>query len=101
MNKGITCKIWNIKADVSGKTASENLGDSISYILDELKTNTELGMEGNAISDPLGQLKRECQYVQNDIKTVEGAYTGSHNLFSTDTNGAVTEMMSLKRFFRN
>lgn len=99
MNKGITCKIWNIKADISGKSASDNLGDSISYILDELKTNAELGMENSIINDPLGQLKRECQYVQNDIKTVEGAYTGTHNLLSMDTNGAVAEMMSLKRFF--
>ena len=100
MNTGITCKVWNIQGNTATKNASSQLGDSIDYILNDLKTEYKMSMDGSPINDLVGQLGRECKYVQNDIKTVSGAYTGSRNLISTDVKGAVEEMMELKNFYQ-
>ena len=99
MEKGVVCKVWNIQSATMTKGSAAQLKDSIKYILDNEKTDYELAMEQSAINDPLGQLGRECQYVENDIKTVSGAYVGSRNLVSTDIKGAVAEMMEVKKFY--
>lgn len=99
MGKGVVCKVWNIQSATMTKGTSAQLKDSIGYILDDEKTDLELSMEGSAINDPMGQLGRECKYVENDIKTVSGAYVGSRNLISTDIKGSVEEMMEVKKFF--
>lgn len=99
MENGIVCKVWNIQGNTMKKTTSSQLTDSIGYILNEEKTDIQLKMEGSNISDPLGQLGRECRYVENDIKTVDGAYVGSRNLISSNIREAVNEMMDVKKFF--
>jgi hypothetical protein len=90
---GIVCKLWNISGDIPGKTGKANLSDSMRYILNKDKTRIELEM------DPLSQLSRECKYVENDLKTFEGAYVGGHNVMSTDVGNAVNEMMQVKNFY--
>ena len=99
MNNGIVCKVWNIQGHTETKNAPAQLGDSIEYILNDEKVDCKLEMLGSDISDPFGQLGRECKYIQNDIKTVAGAYVGSRNLVSTDVKAAVREMMEVKEFY--
>ena len=99
--KGIICKVWNIKGNTSinKKTTSAQVKDSISYILNDEKTRSELKMTGSSINDPAAQIERECQYIENDIKTVNGALVGVNNLKSSDITTAVSEMMDVKRFY--
>lgn len=99
MENGIVCKVWNIQGNTMKKSTSSQLSDSVGYILNEEKTDIKLKMNESNISDPLGQLGRECRYVENDIKTVEGAYVGSRNLISSNIKDAVNEMMDVKKFF--
>lgn len=99
--KGIICKVWNIKGNVSSnkKSTSSQVKDSISYILNDEKTRANLKMTGSPINDPASQIERECQYIDNDIKTVNGALVGVHNLNSSDVRSAVLEMMKVKEFY--
>lgn len=99
MGSGIVCKVWNIKGNTDKKNASAQLSDSIGYILNEEKTNTILNMENSIFEDENVQLERECKYVENDVKTVDGAYIGTRNLISEDVKLAVEEMMNVKKFY--
>ncbi len=96
MSKGIICKVWNISGNTSSKTAKKNLGDSIDYILNDEKTDAIIG-NLNTFSNE--QLLREVTYVENDLKTLHGAYIGSYNLKSTNVKEAVSEMMDVKKFY--
>ena len=100
MAEGIVCKVWNIKGNVNKKTASAQLGDSLSYILNDEKTNYKIDFEDDFLSDPEGQLSRECKYIENDIKTIDGALVGTHNLYSGNVREAVSEMMETKKFYQ-
>ena len=93
MSGGIVVKVWNITGDSVKKGTKAQLADSVGYILNSEKTvaQTEL--------NPLDQLTRECKYVENDLKTFDGAYVGGHNVTSTDVSHAVDEMMKVKKFF--
>ena len=99
MGSGIVCKVWNIKGNTDKKKASAQLSDSIGYILNEEKTDTRLKLENSVFDEENGQLERECKYVENDIKTVNGAYIGTRNLISDDVKSAVEEMMQVKKFY--
>ena len=96
MSKGIVCKVWNISGNTSAKTAKKNLGDSIDYVLNAEKTDAVIGNLNTYNSE---QLLREVTYVENDLKTLHGAYIGSYNLKSTNVKDAVSEMMDVKKFF--
>lgn len=93
MSSGIVVKVWNIKGQSIAKGTKEQLADSVGYILNDEKTvvHTEL--------NSLDQLTRECKYVENDLKTFDGAYVGGHNVTSTNVTLAVNEMMNVKKFF--
>lgn len=99
--KGIICKVWNIKGNTSAnkKTTAAQVKDSISYILNDEKTHSALIMTGSPINDPAAQIERECQYIENDIKTVNGALVGVNNLKSSDITTAVSEMIDVKKFY--
>lgn len=99
MGSGIVCKVWNIKGNTDKKNASAQLSDSIGYILNEEKTDAKLNIENSIFEDENGQLERECKYVENDVKTVNGAYVGTRNLISDDVKAAVNEMMDVKKFY--
>lgn len=99
-NDGIVCKVWNVQGTTSTKKAGAQIKDSISYILNEEKTDIQLEMQGSVINDEKGQLDRECRYIGNDIKTVNGAYIGTRNLVSDNIEEAVEEMMETKKFYR-
>lgn len=99
MSSGIVCKVWNIKGDTDKKKAGAQLGDSIGYILNDEKTEIKLNLENSVFETEAGQLERECKYVENDIKTVKGAYVGTRNLISDDIKAAVNEMMDVKKFY--
>ena len=92
MSSGIVVKVWNIKGQSIAKGTKEQLADSVGYILNDEKTvvHTEL--------NSLDQLTRECKYVENDLKTFDGAYVGGHNVTSTNVTLAVNEMMNVKFF---
>ena len=96
MGKGIICKVWPISGDTEKKDTWANLQSSISYILCSEKTDIKLD---NLSSFPESQLMREVKYVENDIKTLNGACVGAYNLRTTDIHEAVLEMFSVKRFF--
>lgn len=100
MSEGIVCKVWNIKGNVNKKTASAQLNDSLSYILNDEKTTYKMDFQDDFFSDPEGQLSRECKYIENDIKTIDGALVGTHNLFSGNIRDAVSEMMETKKFYQ-
>lgn len=93
MSSGIVAKVWNIKGESITKGAKEQISDSITYILNDEKTEIKLDI------NTLEQLTRECKYVENDLKTFSGAYVGVHNITSTDTVTAIGEMMNVKNFF--
>lgn len=97
MSEGIVCKVWNVSA-TQKKGSSLQLSDSIDYILDEEKTEATLSNESQNLFNEK-QLGRECQYIENDIKTVDGAYVAVQNLVSADVRGAVKEMMDVKNFY--
>ena len=90
MSSGIVAKVWNIKGESITKGAKEQISDSISYILNDEKTEIKLDI------NTLDQLTRECKYVENDLKTFSGAYVGVHNVISSDIATAVGEMMNVK-----
>lgn len=71
----------------------------MEYILNEEKTDYKVSMEESIVNDTMAQLQRECQYVDNDIKTLDGTYVGTQNLISDDVSGAVQEMMKVKEFY--
>lgn len=98
MKNGIVCKVWNISGDSEKKSSSSQIKDSIGYILNDEKTEIKLSEE-TISSFNSKQLGRECKYIENDIKTVEGAYVGSRNLTTTDIAEAVREMMNVKKFY--
>lgn len=100
MAEGIICKVWNIKGNVRKKTASAQLNDSLSYILNDEKTNYKIEFADDFLSDPQGQLSRECKYIENDVKTIDGALIGTHNLYSGNVKDAVSEMMETKKFYQ-
>ena len=87
MSEGIVCKVWNISA-TQKKGSNLQLGDSINYILDEEKTEAILASETQEHFNEK-QLGRECQYIENDVKTIDGAYVAVQNLVSADVTGAV------------
>lgn len=93
MDIGIVCKVWNIKGSAEKKGAIDQLRDSVGYILNEEKTVVKCNL------NPLDQLTRECKYVENDLKTFDGAYVGGNNISTCDVPTAVSEMMATKRFF--
>lgn len=93
MEKGIVCKVWNIKGSTGSKGAIDQLRDSVGYILNDEKTTA------SGTLDPLNQLTRECKYIENDIKTFNGALIGGNNISSCDVASAVSEMMEIKRFY--
>ena len=93
MSGGIVVKVWNITGDSVKKGTKAQLADSVGYILNSEKTVAQTEI------NPLDQLTRECKYVENDLKTFDGAYVGGHNVTSTDVSHAVDEMMEVKRFF--
>lgn len=97
MSEGIVCKVWNISA-TQKKGSNQQLGDSIDYILDEEKTEITLSNESQEHFNEK-QLGRECQYIENDVKTIDGAYVAVQNLVSADVTGAVKEMMDVKKFY--
>lgn len=97
MSEGIVCKVWNISA-TQKKGSNLQLGDSINYILDEEKTEAILASETQEHFNEK-QLGRECQYIENDVKTIDGAYVAVQNLVSADVTGAVKEMMDVKKFY--
>lgn len=99
MQNGIICKVWNIQGKTNTKNASSQIKDSIGYILNDEKVDITLSMKGRPINDPASQLGRECKYVENDVKTVEGAFVGTRNLISSDIKQAVSEMMDVKNFY--
>lgn len=74
------------------------MSDSIDYILNDERTQTKLfGETIEQFNEK--QLGRECQYIENDIKTVNGAYVAVQNLVASDVSGAVKEMMDVKKFY--
>lgn len=93
MSGGIVVKVWNITGDSVKKGTKAQLADSVGYILNSEKTVAQIEL------NPLDQLTRECKYVENDLKTFDGAYVGGHNVTSTDVSHAVDEMMKVKKFF--
>jgi len=93
MEAGIICKVWNISGDTKSKTTNSNLNDSVGYILNPEKEDASLPME------TLNQLNRECKYIENDLKTFNGALVGSHNLTTTNIKEAVSQMMDTKKFY--
>ena len=97
MSEGIVCKVWNISA-TKKKGSKSQLSDSINYIFDDEKTEAKLSAESIEQFNKK-QLGRECRYIENDIKTVDGAYIGVQNLVSSDVHGAVKEMMDVKKFY--
>lgn len=94
---GIVCKVWNVSA-TKAKGSGRQIGDSIGYILDSEKTDLGLADETSEEFNSK-QLGRECSYVENDVKTAKGAYVATQNLASDDVEGAVREMMEVKKFF--
>lgn len=96
MGQGIIGRVWPISGDTEHKTAQANLYASVDYVLNDEKTDIILN---NLHSFPESQLLRECKYVENDIKTLQGACVGSYNLKSTNVNEAVKEMMQVKEFY--
>ena len=89
MAKGIIAKIWNIKEGSLGRSAGVQIKDSVRYITDPLKCDEHL-------KDSKGQLGRELTYVTNDVKTLEGLYTGSRHIL--DIKNSSEEMMQIKLF---
>lgn len=96
MERGIVCKVWNIHGDTESKRASAQMNDSVSYILNEEKTDITLSNLNTHTQDQLG---RECKYIENDLKTLSGALVGVRNLKSSDVKEAVREMMEVKKFY--
>lgn len=99
MATGIINKVWNIQGSTFFKGASAQLSDSLHYILNDEKTEQEVTLNDSIVNNPTAQLERECQYVENDIKTMNGALIGTHNIISSDVKGAVGEMMQVKKFY--
>ena len=87
---GIVVKIWNIKAGEGKRSSSTQIKDSISYITDEEKCNVTLS------DGTICQMGRELTYVTNDVKTLEGLYTGGIHIL--DVENATNEMMRIKEF---
>ena len=96
---GIVCKVWNIKSSSSKKSSNAQIGDSLKYILNEEKTGAKIPSMETSDEFNEKQLGRECRYIENDIKTMEGAYVGYVNLSSVDVNDAVKAMMDVKKFY--
>lgn len=95
---GIVCKVWNINATSKKKNQNAQLTDSIKYILNDEKTEAKtMGEASEEFSNK--QLNRECRYIENDVKTMSGAYVGSVNLATTDISEAVDEMMKIKKYY--
>lgn len=99
MTKGINCVVWNVQGTTATKNVSSQITDSIKYILNNEKTDFILPMPDSPICNTEAQLGRECQYVENDIKTFQGAFVGGINVISTDPKEAVQEMMRVKKFY--
>ena len=93
MSTGIVCKVWNISGNTKSKTIKSNLKDSVGYILNSEKVDAALPL------DTLNQLNRECKYIENDLKTFNGALVGLHNLSTTNISTAVEQMMTTKEFY--
>jgi len=99
MVKGINCVVWNVQGTTATKKVNSQMKDSITYILNEEKTDCIFPMQDSPISNTTAQLNRECQYVENDIKTFHGAFVGGINVISTDSKEVVQEMMEVKKFY--
>lgn len=99
MSEGIVCKVWNIHGETVTRSTMTQMTDSLCYILNDEKVSKEIPLNSPIENDPMGQLGRECLYVENDIKTLNGALVGGYNLLSTDINFAVQEMMEVKEFY--
>lgn len=93
---GIVCKVWNINGNTQSKQSKAQLSDSVNYILNPEKTGHSLD---NLHFDSMGQLTRECKYVENDLKTFDGAFVGGVNVSSNDIKSVVQEMMEVKNFY--
>ena len=96
---GIICKVWNVKASEKKRSMKSHINDSVSYILNNEKTEHRFSGDEDPDGFSKKQLGRECKYIENDVKTVDGAYVSSINLSSTDIKKAVDEMMEVKRFY--
>lgn len=92
---GINCIVWNVKSDNKSKKTAYHTTDSISYILNSEKTVAKTVID----LSPDSQISRECKYIENDVKTFDGAYVGGFNLSSFDVSTAVKEMMDIKEFY--
>ena len=88
------CKVWNIKGKKKAGSGKSDMKCSIGYILDEEKVNVKPD-DGTSKEFASEQLGRECRYVEDDVKTMDGAYVGTVNLASSDLDGAVKEMMEM------
>lgn len=99
MSEGIVCKVWNIHGETVTRSTMTQMTDSLCYILNDEKVSKEISLNSPIVNDLMGQLGRECLYVENDIKTLNGALVGEYNLLSTDINFAVQEMMEVKEFY--
>ena len=93
---GIVVKIWDIGSGNIKKSERQNLQDSLAYILNPEKVSGEVTLPDDFVSKQMG---RECKYVANDIKTVDGAYVGTRNVIADDPAHATDEMMQVKRFY--
>lgn len=93
---GIVCKVWNVSGDSQSKKCKAHLSDSVSYILNPEKTCYSID---SLNLDSKGQLLRECKYIENDLKTFEGAFVGGVNVKSNDIKSVVQEMMEVKDFY--
>lgn len=93
---GIVCKLWNISGNTQAKKSEKHLNDSLTYIMNDEKTGYSLE---EIHMDSASQLSRECKYVENDLKTVGGAFVGVRNIKSANLKEAVAEMMEVKNFY--
>ena len=97
--KGINFKVWNIHSNTKHRNTSDHLSASLNYILNKEKVGDTRDVGDDFFSDSEAQLDREIGYVENDIKTADGALVGCVNLLSSDVKGAVSEMLDVKKFF--
>ena len=74
-----------------GRGAGVQISDSIMYITGPEKCDEKL-------SDTQSQIGRELKYVTNDVKTLQGAYTGMK--YITDMKRAADEMMQVKAYYK-
>lgn len=90
---GIIAKVWPVGGYKT--SSSKQMGDSLEYITNDEKTKCEIPSIGNMVTSR--NMRSEVKYVVNDVKTMNGALVGTHNVASVE--GAFDEMMAVKRFY--